>query len=150
MLAPHGLWTQTKVFSEVKASRLPPYRSLFFHHYDWNRWFVSLATTVDNTIKMAHRSLKHGRQWCIRRIGVDYAGPASYILITRQGRGPSQIKRCLCVFTCLQTRACHLEVAYSLNADGFFQAVTWVVKQCGVPGSQTLLKCVISVVSLSR
>ena len=33
-----------------------------------NRWFAYLATTVDNTIKMADRSFKHGRQWCIRRI----------------------------------------------------------------------------------
>ena len=65
---PNDLWTQPKVSSEKKASRLPPIRSLFFHHYDWNRWFASLATTVDNTIKMADRSLKHGRQWCIRRI----------------------------------------------------------------------------------
>ena len=37
---------------------------------DWNRWFASLATTVDNTIKMAERSFKHGRQWCIRRIAI--------------------------------------------------------------------------------
>ena len=65
---PNDLWTQPNVSSEEKASRLPPIRSLFFHHYDWNRWFASLATTVDNTIKMADRSFKHGRQWCIRRI----------------------------------------------------------------------------------
>ena len=68
---PNDLWTQPKVSSEEKASRLPPIRSLFFHHYDWNRWFASLATTVDNTIKMADRSFKHGRQWCIRRIGTS-------------------------------------------------------------------------------
>ena len=65
---PNDLWTQPKVSSEEKAYRLPPTRSLFFHHYDWNRWFASLATTVDNTIKMADRSFKHGRQWCIRRV----------------------------------------------------------------------------------
>ena len=65
---PNDLWTQPKVSCEEKASRLPPIRSLFFHHYDSNRWFSSLATTVDNTIKMADRSFKHGRQWCIRRI----------------------------------------------------------------------------------
>ena len=65
---PNDLWTQPKVSSDEKASRLPPIRSPFFHHYDWNRWFASLATTVDNTIKMADRSFKHGRQWCIRRI----------------------------------------------------------------------------------
>ena len=66
---PNDLWTQPKVSSEEKATRLPPIRSLFFHHYDWNRWFASLATTVDNTIEMADRSFNNGRQWCIRRIG---------------------------------------------------------------------------------
>ena len=40
----------------------------FFHHFDWNRWFASLATTVDNTIKMAKRSFKHDRQWCTTRV----------------------------------------------------------------------------------
>ena len=68
---PNDLWTQPNVSSEEKASRLPPIRSLFFYHYDWNRWFASLATTVDNTIKMADRSFKHGRQWCIRRIALS-------------------------------------------------------------------------------
>ena len=68
---PNDIWTQPKVSSEENASRLPPIRSLFFHHYDWNRWFASLATTVDNTIKMADRSFKHGRQWCIRRINMN-------------------------------------------------------------------------------
>ena len=30
---PNDLWTQPKVSSEENASRLPPIRSLFFHHY---------------------------------------------------------------------------------------------------------------------
>ena len=59
--------TQPKVFSEENFP-VAFYPTFFFHHYDWNRWFASLATTVDNTIKMAERSFKHGRQWCIRRI----------------------------------------------------------------------------------
>ena len=71
---PNDLWTLPNVSSEEKASRLPPIRSLFFHHFDWNRWFASLATTVDNTIKMADRSFKHGRQWCIRRIRAQWLG----------------------------------------------------------------------------
>ena len=57
--------TQPKVFSEENFP-IAFYPTFFFHHYDWNRWFASLATTVDNTIKMAERSFKHGRQWCIR------------------------------------------------------------------------------------
>ena len=63
------------------------------------------------------------------RVGVDYAGP----FLTRQGRGRSQAKRYLCLFTCLQTRACHLEMAYSLDTDGFLQAMTRFVKRRGVP-----------------
>ena len=49
-------------FSERKNFPIAFYPTFFFHHYDWNRWFASLATTVDNTIKMAERSFKHGRQ----------------------------------------------------------------------------------------
>ena len=75
----NDLWTQPKVSSEEKASRLPPIRSLFFHHYDWNRWIASLATTVDNTIKMADRNFKHGRQWCIRRIANVRSLPLSFL-----------------------------------------------------------------------
>ena len=56
-------------FSARKNFPIAFYPTFFFHHYDWNRWFASLATTVDNTIKIAERSFKHGRQWCMRRIG---------------------------------------------------------------------------------
>ena len=51
------------------------YPIFFFHHFVWKRWFASLATTVDNTIKMAERSFKHGRQWCIRRISAQQWWP---------------------------------------------------------------------------
>ena len=37
---------------------------------------------------------------------VDYAGPFT----TVQGRGKQRLKRWLCLFTCLTTRAVHLEV----------------------------------------
>ena len=87
---PNDLWTQPKVSSEEKASRLPPIRSLFFHHFDWNRWLASLATTVDNTIKMADRSFKHGRQWCIRRISreVEFSGcPGTRQCLGTKGAG---------------------------------------------------------------
>ncbi|XP_071118407.1 uncharacterized protein [Haliotis cracherodii] len=46
---------------------------------------------------------------------VDYAGPFSTI----QGRGKVRLKRYLCLFTCLGTRAVHLEMAYSLDTDAF-------------------------------
>ena len=45
------------------------------------------------------------------RCAVDFAGP----FITVQGRGKRREKRYLCLFTCLATRAVHLEMAF-LNA----------------------------------
>ncbi len=45
------------------------------------------------------------------RVGVDYGGP----YLTKQGRGKTRAKRYLCLFTCLVTRAIHLELAYSLD-----------------------------------
>ena len=64
MRAPQRSLNTTQRFQRRKSFPIAsdPVRSLFFHHYDWNRWFASLATTVDNTIKMADRSFKHGRQ----------------------------------------------------------------------------------------
>ena len=49
--------------------------------------------------------------------GVDYFDP----LIVRQKR--SNIKRYGCLFTCLTTRAIHLEVATDLSADAFINAL---------------------------
>ena len=51
---------------------------------------------------------------------VDYAGPFTTI----QGRGRHRLKRWLCVFTCLSTRAVHLEVAWGLDTDSFLNAFT--------------------------
>ena len=50
--------------------------------------------------------------------GVDYAGP----LLTRVGR--SNTKRYICLFTCLATRAVHLEMACALDIDSFLEAFT--------------------------
>ena len=49
---------------------------------------------------------------------VDYAGPFT----TVQGQGVRQQKRWLCLFTCLSTRAVHLEVAFGLDTDSFLNA----------------------------
>ena len=49
---------------------------------------------------------------------VDFGGP----FITKQGRGKARQKRYLCLFTCLATRAVHLEVAFSLDTDSFLNA----------------------------
>ena len=50
-------------------------------------------------------------------VGVDYFGP----LYVQQGR--SHVKRYGCVFTCLTTRAVHIEITSSLDTDSFINAL---------------------------
>ena len=60
---------------------------------------------------------------------VDYAGP----FVTKQGRGRAREKRYLCLFTCLSTRAVHLEMACGLTTDSFLNAFTRMTARRGVP-----------------
>ena len=60
---------------------------------------------------------------------VDFAGP----YLTKQGRGKSRAKRYLCLFLCLRIHCCHLEMAWSLQTDGFLQAFTPMVARRGWP-----------------
>ena len=63
------------------------------------------------------------------RTAVDIGGP----FITVQGRGKQRKKRYLCLFTCLATRAVHLEVAYGLDTDSFLRAFNRMCNRRGVP-----------------
>ena len=63
------------------------------------------------------------------QIAVDYVDP----FITIQGRGRQRLKRWLCAFTCLSTRAGHLEVAWGLDTDSFLNAFTRFTSRRGVP-----------------
>ena len=60
---------------------------------------------------------------------VDYGGP----FITIQGRGKRREKRYLCLFTCLETRAVHLELAFGLDTDSFLTALHRFVNRRGLP-----------------
>ncbi|XP_053406667.1 uncharacterized protein LOC123558187 [Mercenaria mercenaria] len=61
--------------------------------------------------------------------GVDYAGP----FITKQGRGKVRLKRYLCVFTCLVTRAVHLEISYNMDTNSFLNTLYRFISRRGVP-----------------
>ena len=67
---------------------------------------------------------------------VDYAGPFT----TVQGRGVRRQKRWLCLFTCLSTRAVHLEVAFGLDTNSFLNAFTRFTSRRGVP-KETVSDC---------
>ena len=60
-------------------------------------------------------------------VGIDYFGP----LLVKQGR--SSVKRYGCLFSCLTTRAVHLEIAHSLTTDSFLAAFSRFVSRRGTP-----------------
>ena len=63
------------------------------------------------------------------RTSVDYGGPFTTI----QGRGRRRQKRYLCLFTCLATRAVHLEMSFSLDTDSFLNAFYRMASRRGLP-----------------
>ena len=50
-----------------------------------------------------------------------------------EGRGRPLVKRYLCLFVCLQTHCCHLELASSLETDAFLNALRRMVARRGLP-----------------
>ena len=57
----------------------------------------------------------------------DFGGP----YMTIQGRGRTRTKRYLCLFLCLQTHCCHLEMATSLDTGSFMNAFTRMAARRG-------------------
>ena len=67
------------------------------------------------------------------RCGLDFGGP----FLTKVGRGKVRNKRYLCLFTCLSTRAVHLEMAYSLDTNAFINAFWRFTHRRGFPEEVT-------------
>ena len=63
------------------------------------------------------------------RSAVDFGRP----FVSIQGRGKHRQKHYLCLFTCLASRAVHLEVAYGLDTDSFLRAFYRMCNRRGVP-----------------
>ena len=61
------------------------------------------------------------------KVGIDYFGP----FIVRRSR--SDLKRYGCIFTCLVTRAIHIEVSYTLDTDSFINALERFIARRGKP-----------------
>ena len=57
------------------------------------------------------------------KVGIEYFGP----FLVKQGR--SRIKRYGCIFSCLTTRAVHIEVASDLSTDSFINALRFIARR---------------------
>ena len=64
-----------------------------------------------------------------KNCATDFVGP----YLTIQGRGRVRAKRYLCLFLCLQTHCCHLEMATALETAGFLNAFTRMAARRGWP-----------------
>ena len=91
-------------------------------HWTWTLLTASLATTVDNTIKMADTGQKHGCQWCIRSIDWSswhYFTPVNEKRVCVDEHGVRAcVRACVChgVCVCVCVCVCLLQCYASLKA----------------------------------
>ena len=88
-----------------------------------------MATLPEFRIPSIHQSTADMKQALLpyTHTGLDYGGP----LVTKQGRAKARQKRWFCLFTCLQCRAIHIEMVWSLSTDSFLQAFErFIARNC--------------------
>ena len=80
------------------------------------RYAARTPTQLMGDLPTAHVRSSH----TFEKSGVDYAGPISVRLTKTRGKGT--MKGYVCVFVCMVTKACHLELVEDLTSDAFIAA----------------------------
>ena len=106
-------------------------------------WIVKARVLVRAELKRCYQCRRRAAQVCSQKmadlptdrvtpnkppftfVGVDYFGP----FMVKQGR--PLVKRYGCLFTCLTTRAVHLEVASTMDTDSFINALRRLICRRG-------------------
>ena len=83
---------------------------------------------VQIMLEKAHRDNLHGGKEYVRNmLQQEYFGLFEVKLRRRN------LKRCCCLFSCLTTRAVHIEVTQSLDTESCLAAVTRIIARLGYP-----------------
>lgn len=64
------------------------------------------------------------------KTGIDYAGP--FLIKVNKLRRTQQVKIYLCVFVCLATKACHIEVVSDMTSDAFIATLHRFIARRGL------------------
>ena len=100
---------------------------------DWERKCMGCArrkaTAASQVMAPLPKSRLRTPLRAFARCSVDYSGP----FLTRCERGRSRHKRYLCLFTCMLSRAVHLEMSYGLDVQSFLNAFSRMVSRRGLP-----------------